>query len=110
MQERVVAPFPSDVYEVDLEMPVRDDTLIGKQILHVADLGKGNGLEKTRTSHGIHLNATLVLVVNLKKNTARLWYLPVSAQNFAYLPLDLEVKTFAYFTAWLRRRTPNLVH
>jgi hypothetical protein len=41
----VVAPFPSDVYEVDLEMPVRDDTLIGKQILHVADLGKGSGLE-----------------------------------------------------------------
>ena len=38
------APFPSDVYEVDLEMPVRDDTSIGKQILHVADLGKGSGL------------------------------------------------------------------
>ena len=43
--DTVVAPFPSDVYEVDLEMPVRDDTLIGKQILHVADLGKGSGLE-----------------------------------------------------------------
>ena len=40
-----VAQFPSYVYEVDLEMPVRDDTLIGKQILHVADLGKGSGLE-----------------------------------------------------------------
>ena len=29
----------------------------------------------------------------------RLWYLPVSAPNLAYLPLDLEVKTFVYFTA-----------
>ena len=29
----------------------------------------------------------------------RLWYLPVSAPNLAYLPLDLEVKTFEYFTA-----------
>ena len=26
-------------------MPVRDDTLIGKKIMHVADLGKGSGLE-----------------------------------------------------------------
>ena len=28
----------------------------------------------------------------------RLWYEPVSAPNLAYLPLDLEVKTFVYFT------------
>jgi hypothetical protein len=31
--------------KVDLELPVRDDTLINKQILHVVDLGKGSGLE-----------------------------------------------------------------
>ena len=43
--DTVVAPFRSDVYEVDLEMPVRDDTLIGKKIMHVAGLGKGSGLE-----------------------------------------------------------------
>ena len=41
----VVASFHSGVYEVGLKTPVRDDTLIGKQILHVVNLGKGSGLE-----------------------------------------------------------------
>jgi hypothetical protein len=46
-----LAPFPSDVCEVDLEMPVRDERLIGRQIPHAADLGKGSGLEFFQWHH-----------------------------------------------------------
>ena len=39
------APFPTDKFKSPLEIPVRDDTLIGKQILYVTDHADDEGLK-----------------------------------------------------------------